>query len=123
MRKLSPTVCVVDGYLVISTTADAARQIIAASRAKPAAAPDAEGTVFGAVRVDVSRLVQMLNQHAAFLVKNAVEKNGKPRQQAEREMTALRVLVSMLESVELQSAFAPGRTDHVFRIEFADGTP
>ena len=120
-RKLRPTMCVVDGDLVLSTTADAARRIIDASRSGAALpAGDAEGTLFGFMRMNAVQLGAMLDRHAAFLVRHSMQKQGKTQQRARREIGALRVVLSLLEEVELASTFRPGRTDHTFGVTFSE---
>lgn len=123
LRKLRPTMCVVDGNLVLSTTADAARRIIDASRSGAALpASDVEGTPFGFVRISAVQLRAMLDRHAAFLVRHSMQKEGKTEQQARREIGALRVVLSLLEEVELVGTFRPGRTDHTFTVTFSETT-
>lgn len=116
-RKLRPTMCVVDGNLVLSTTADAARRIIDASRSGATLpAGDVEGTLFGFMRMNAVQLRAMLDRHAAFLVRHSMQKQGKTQQRARREIGALRVVLSLLEEVELVGTFRPGRTDHTFTV-------
>ena len=124
MSELSPTLCVVDGYMVVSSSVDTAEQIIDAARSGTAAGGEGvEGTIFSTARLNVRVLTAMLDQHREFLVRNAVQKEGKSPEQAARDIAALRTVLSFFESVELVGAFVPGQTDLVATVRFAGLQP
>jgi len=122
--QLSPTLCVVDSNLVVTSSLGAARQIIDAYQGGTGIAPAGlEGTQFARARVDLRQVRAILDRHSDFLVRHAVKKEGKSEAQAKKDLAALRALLSLFDGVEAVSAFRPGRTDHVLSVQFAGERP
>ncbi len=119
LQAISPTLCTVGDYLVVSSTVGAARSVIDAFNDADVTLPEGEGTVFGVLRADVSALGGMLEQHREFLVRRAVEEEGKSQERAEQDVAGLKAILSLLHYVEATVAFGPDWTRHVLKVKFA----
>jgi len=118
--KVAPTFGVVEGNLVLTTSPGAARTIADTARgAARARTPRADGTIFSAAVLNARTVLDMLEQYQGFLLRHAMEKDGKPEAQARRELDALCKLLSLLNGMEYAEAFGEGRTDHYLRVDLA----
>jgi hypothetical protein len=123
LALLSPTFGVVDGYLVVASTLEAAKQVVDASRSGSRPAVDKPGTPVAVLSVSAPQVRQMLAHYRDFLVKQAIAREGKSQQQAQGDMDALDKVLSLVKEVEFASTFEPGRTDHFMTIEFTGSRP
>ncbi len=116
-RWTAPTFGVVKDHLVLASSPDAARTVIDTARGAPrATVPRLQGTPFGAAVMNARVVKGMLEQYQSYLVRHAVEKEGKSEAQAHREQAALRKLLSLMEGVHYVETFEEDRTHHHVQI-------
>lgn len=118
--RLSPSMAVVRGHLVVTSTRDAMREVIAAAGSRPEKLAGVSGTSYALIQLDATRIEAMLQRHNEFLVRRAVEEDGKPEPQARRELRMLRLVLSLMEEIEVINSYSPDRTEHAFRITFPE---
>ena len=118
--KISPTLCVVGRFMVISSSADAARAVVDAfAKARPKVRTASQGeTTFTRGCLDVRRLSAMIGKHKVFLIRQAV-KDGKPQETAIKDLRNLDYLLSFFDSVQFSAAYVPGRVIRTCTIKLA----
>lgn len=118
--KITPTMCVAGKFMIISTSADAARAAADAHADPPANRhnPDNTGTTFTRAHLDIKALTAMLRKHNEFLVREAVKKNT-PEQKARNDWRNIEYLLSFLDSIETQASYNPGQIDRTIHIGLA----
>ena len=120
LQKLSPTLCVVEDCLTITSSVDAAKAVIDASRAENAYRPQAAGTVYRAGWVNLGQARRMLQRHKDFLIAHAVLQSGRTTEQAQADMKRLDKVLSFLDGFTVTESHRPGCTDHVFTLKFSE---
>lgn len=119
LRKISPTLCVVEGYLTVTSSVEAAKQVIDASLTEDAYRPDAAGTVYRAGWVNLGQARRMLQRHKDFLTAHAVLQGGRTTEQAQEDLKRLDKVLSFLDQFTVTEFHRPGRTDHVLTLNFS----
>jgi len=116
--RITPTMCVVGRFMILSTSADAARAAAEAFHNQQAPAPSGTGGVFSRGDIDMDALAALLRKHREFLVQQAVKK-GTPEQKARTDWRNVEYLLSFFKSIESRASSVPGRIDRVLRVNFA----
>jgi len=117
--KMTPTMCVVGRFMLLSTSADAAQAAVEAFHSPTSAAPSGNsGAVFSRGNIDMDALAVLLRKHRNFLVQQAVKK-GTPKQKARTDWRNVEYLLSFFKSINFHASSVPGRIDRVIRVNFA----
>jgi hypothetical protein len=119
---MTPTLFKIGNYLVITTTIEAAKASINAHEARPDfKGPLADGKAFSLHgTVHVKGLATLLKKHEAWLVRKAMENDGKDEQTARRDLRNIRFILSLFKDITFTTSHTPGRIDREGRIELAE---
>lgn len=120
LRKLSPTLCVVGDYLTITSTVDAAKQVIDAPHSRAAYRPRAAGTVYRAGRVDLKQVRRMFQRHRDFLTAHAVLQGGRTTEQAQADLKRIDKILSFMDEFTVTESHRRGVTTHVMTLKFSE---
>ncbi len=116
--QLSPTVGLVGRDLVLTSTLDAAHELVDSARAgETVDLPTAPGTPFVAAALDCPAALRLLEQHKEAFVREVAESEGKPEEVVRRELQAVTRLLSLLSRIAVTGSYSEGRTDLVLAVE------
>ena len=117
--RITPTMCVVGKFMLLSTSADAAQAAVEAFHSPTSgASSENPGAVFSRGNIDMDALAVLLRKHNNFLVQQAVKK-GAPEQKARTDWRNVEYLLSFFKSINFHASSVPGRIDRVISVNFA----